>query len=216
MKGRLTFHRSESCKPDGAQSEIGWGSQTGPSHAPDDQAYQQDLSSPATHSMGRQPSNQGDFANPFGLDPSPGDSLAGIGAGTDQFGGRRESSTHFNGSRISVGNGDGMAVLCAASQHLTSPVNAMMLSPTGSRHHGLGVSAGGYGSYSPHPSQYSQMQLDDAPPRCSHLYSDDRSPKRQKLSDVLDNQQHFARSNADGEHRCRVCGKVKRRECDLR
>ena len=197
--------RSESSKPADA-SDQGYGSQSALSHAPDDQGYQQDMSSPLAHSMGRHPSHQGDFNNLFGeFDQSRMDTLAGVGAVADQFSGRRESNSRFHGTRASVEDANAMAMLYdAASQQLIPPVDSMLHSPMGTRHSMPEIHVTGYDSYG-----YQQQRVNPMP-------QEDRSSKRQKVSGSTDSQQGPMAGNPDGEHICKECNKTKKRECDLR
>ena len=153
--------------------------------------------------MARHLSHNGEYPTIFDLDQSQ-NQLAGVGAAVDQFTGRRESGTHLHGPSTSIGSGSGMAALYdAAQQGLTSPVDSMMRSPTGTRHSRPDGLVTGY-NYGYQQQQFGQMQVDD------------RSPKRQRLSGPFQNQESFVAHVPEGDHTCIECGKAKRRECDLR
>lgn len=154
--------------------------------------------------MGRHSSKQGDFTTMFEYDHRQ-DTLAGVGAVADQFTGRRESNGGFHRPRTSASNGTGMAALYEAAQQLASPVEAMMLSPMSSHQSMPTVPPvtvyAHYGYQSQQSSQY--------PPG-------DHSAKRQRYSGSSEGHQGPASGAPDGEHRCTVCDKTKKRECDLR
>ena len=152
--------------------------------------------------MSRHPSQQGDFTTLFGFDHGHQDQLAGVGVGAvaDQFAGRRESGSRFHRPRTSAGSG--MAVLySAAAQQLASPVDSIMHSPMEARHSVPDLHVNG--------NVWSESQQQ----RLDQLQLGDRSPKRAKLTSSMD---VLNSGNTSIDHTCSACGKIKKRECDLR
>ena len=205
----LTSTRSASFKPSDAVSESGYASQHGQSQAPEEQGYQRDFSNPVTPSAERHPSYQGDSAL-FGLSQGHFDDMvAGVGEGqlANPFAGRQSDARFHGPSSGSTGNGNrhrlsglGDAVL---QQLAASPVEPM-ISPSLDMRGSVPDIHVSQSSFTGQRSMFATIQLDQRP------------PKRQKVASSLNATDSHVSGHADGEHKCTVCKKIKKRECDLR
>ena len=181
------------------ESEYGLSSQPPLSIPQEDNSYQQEWPSADANAMSRYPSQHTELNTMLGFDSQ----VAHVGGmGDYQVNNMSVPGIQFHGPQYPT---DGMMMLhhAAAYQQMTSTVDSMNLPPT--THLRL-----------PAPDVY----VNDQPYTGNdEADMDSRSAKRTKMvaTSPSVSQETVSSANAEGDqHRCMECGKVKRRECDLR
>lgn len=184
-------------------TDPGYGSQQNShSQAADDTAYQQEQVAHHGTGMSRQGSTQNESPS-FFLHQNPFDALAGVGegTGTDQYAVSRDPASRTYGPSY----GDhGLDILNQAAQ-LASPLAKPMLEPPAEPPNNV---------FFGHANQYSEENLHRS---FDHSVMDEKATKPQLTSGPFDPQSNLsAVRNESGQYICKVCGKPKKRECDLR
>ena len=181
------------------ESEYGHSSHPPLSSIPqDDLSYQQEWPSANDNAMSRHPSQHPDFNTILGFD----NQVAHVGGmGDYQVNNMSATGVQYHGPQYPT---DGMMMLhqAAAYQQMISPVDSMNLSPSTHLRHSV-----------PNICLNGQTYLEN-----DEMDMDSRSTKRMKMVNTSPSvsQDTVSSVHAEGEHRCEACGKLKRRECDLR
>ena len=154
--------------------------------------------------MSGQGSHQGDYGL-FSFDQCQFDPLAEIGGGpmADNYNNTPEQSTRFQGPNFGTVE-SGVPAFQHATQQMTSQVDSILTSPMS--HHSRIPSI-----------NFTQYEFNSQQPTFDQVQQEDRPVKRQRTSSVSEPQDGLnALRTEDGHYRCKVCRKVRRRECDLR
>jgi hypothetical protein len=143
--------------------------------------------------MSRHGSYQGDMSS-FDYGQSTGESLFGIGAGAVP---QLDGDFDFQNAGIAPGvqRRQQALALCITQSAAQAGQYLSPLTPAESSAHGS------YG-------------IDGRLWHSGNGY--DSSPKRRRMAGPHDNYQNSQMAQSNGTHKCKECGKIKKRECDLR